>query len=72
MGLGSVGCDILSCLPELMLGLGSEEMDGRPDKDPLELERLNHLVGLLRKEVKPFDGEVERGKLSEPPGERAP
>ena len=55
-----------------MLGLGSEERDGRPGKDPLELERLNHLVGLLRNEVKPLDGDAERGKLSEPPGERAP
>ena len=73
MGLGSVGCDILGFRPELVLALGSTELiDERPGREPLELERLNHLVGLERKDVKPFEGEAERGKLSEPPGERAP
>ena len=73
MGLGSVGCDIFG-FRELVLARGSDElMEVRPPgSDPLELERLNHLVGFERKDAKPFEGEAERGKLSEPPGERAP
>lgn len=73
MGLGSVGCEILGLRPELVLDRGSTELiDARPGSDPLEFERLNHLVGLDRKDVNPFEGDAERGKLSEPLGERAP
>lgn len=68
-----MGCDILGFLPELVLDRGSVElMDVRPGSDPLEFERLNHFVGLDRNDVKPFEGDAERGKLREPPGERAP
>lgn len=56
-----------------MLDRGSTELiDERPGSELLEFERLNHFVGLDRKDVNPFEGDAERGKLSEPPGERAP
>ena len=72
MGLGSVGCEILGFLAELVLDLGSVELvEERPVKEPLEFERLNHLVGLDRNEVKPFDGDADRGNVNAPPGERA-
>ena len=68
-----MGCDIFGFLPELVLDLGSVElMDARPGIEPLEFERLNHFAGLVRNDAKPFDGDAERGKLREPPGERAP
>jgi hypothetical protein len=57
IGLGSVGLEIFSFLPELVLLLGSE-LAGVLG---LEEFRLNHFEGLERNWVKPEEGEVERG-----------
>lgn len=52
---------------ELVLGLGSIELvEDLPATFPVELERLNHFVGLDKNWVKPEDGEAERGKLRKP------
>ena len=68
-----MGWDIFGFLPdELVLGRGSIELvEDRPATFPVELERLNHFVGLERNWVIPDDGDAERGKLRKPVEEEA-
>ena len=62
MGLGSVGCEILCFLAELMLGLGGSA-PGKLCAFVADTLRENHFDGFVRNWVKP-DGDGERGKFA--------